>query len=118
MVGGGGGDMSLPPYHVRTSMHINSCSIYPSTHVPYLVLRQLTQHQERCLVALGASLEHIDQLCMWVVLDILPIHLQQYIPLRQLGTARVVHDKLHHWTNLRLTYGKYTVKLKTLTLRP
>lgn len=75
----------------------------PSTHIPYLILWQLTQDQEGGLVPLGAPLEHIHQISVGVVLDILPVHLQEDVPLGQLGAARVVHDQLHHWTQWRLT---------------
>ena len=68
--------------------------------------------EEGGLVALGAALEDIDQVRVGVVLHVLPVDLQQHIPLPQLCAAGVVHDQLHHGTKLRLTCkGKKRVSL-------
>ena len=82
----------------------NTQHTHTHTQSPHLILRHLTQHQEGGLVALGAALEDVDQVSVGVVLNILSVHLQQHVPLGQLGTARVVHDQLHNRTQVRLTY--------------
>ena len=42
---------------------------------------------------------------MHVSVHFLPVHLQDDVPLTQLGTPWVVHDLFHHWAHGRLTCG-------------
>lgn len=64
---------------------------------------RLAEDKEGSLVSLGTPLQHVHQVTVRVILNPLSIHLQQDISLTKLGTARVVHDKLHHWTYLGFT---------------
>lgn len=71
----------------------------------------MSQDQKGGLVALGAAFEHIDQVRVGIILHVLPVHLQEDVPLRQLGTPGVVHDQLHHRTNGRLTYKSHDMHM-------
>ena len=68
----------------------------------YLILGQLSEYKEGGLVSLGAALQDVHQVGVRVVLNVLTIHLQENVPLLQLGAARVVHNQLHNGAQGRL----------------
>lgn len=73
-------------------------------HTPhtYLILEVGSQDEEGGLVPLGTALEHVNQVSVGIVLNVLPVHLQEHVSVGQLGAARVVHDLLHNRTKLGL----------------
>ena len=52
---------------------------------------------EGCLVAFGTPLEDGDKIRVQVIVHLLPVHLQNDVPITQLGTPWVVHDLFHQW---------------------
>lgn len=76
-------------YTCRTT----NCLIYPT----YLSLSwNLWEDSEVGWDAVGTPLEHFDEVCVSV--HLLPIHLQDNVPLPQLCTPRMVQDLFDHRT--------------------
>lgn len=70
-----------------------------------MYLGRLSQDGKVGLVAFATSLEDSDKVRVHIIVHFLPVHLQDDVPLTQLGTPWVVHDLFHHWAHGRLTCG-------------
>ena len=71
----------------------------------FVYLGRLSQDGKVGLVAFATSLEDSDKVRVHIIVHFLPVHLQDDVPLTQLGTPWVVHDLFHHWAHGRLTCG-------------
>lgn len=69
-------------------------------------LGRLSEDGKVGLVAFGTPLENSDKVRVEVSVHLLPVHLQNDVPLTQLGTPWVVHDLFHHRAHGRLTCGR------------